>query len=162
MFVELAFACYLAVPGCKIFFLEDILQSSWHLSCVCIAKTEALSRTTEGLTCTVYRNKGLVTRTLTLFPRPPVVCLPVNENQAYVQYFQPVCSRAAPSLPRFCLRGRGGGVHRLNNFNDSITEINRGIIPSIFQIWSALACCEKLAWELKGKQKQVNIWVNNR
>ena len=66
----------------------------------------------------------------------------------------------APSLPRFCLKVGGGGgaaTHRLNSFNDSITVINRGIIPSTFQIWSALACCEKLARELKAKQKRVNI-----
>lgn len=72
----------------------------------------------------------------------------------------------APSLPRFCLkgggRGEGAAAHRLNSFSDSVTDINRGIIPSIFQIWSALACYEKLAWELKAKQKQVNIGVNNR
>ena len=50
-----------------------------------------------GFNSQVYRNKGLVTRTLTLLPRPPVVCPPVNENQAYVQYFKPVCRRPFPS-----------------------------------------------------------------
>ena len=140
--------------GVKFFFLKTFFKAADIFRVYALPKQRRYRVQLRVYTCTVYRNKGLVTRTLTLFPRPPVVCLPVNENQAYVQYFQPVCSRAAPSLPRFCLRG---GVHRLNNFNDSITDINRGIIPSIFQIWSALACCEKLAWELKGKQKQVNI-----
>ena len=50
-----------------------------------------------GFNLQVYRNKDFVTRTLTLFPRPPVVFPPVNENQAYVQYFQPVCRRPFPS-----------------------------------------------------------------
>ena len=140
--------------GVKFFFLKTFFKAADIFRVYALPKQRRYRVQLRVYTCTVYRNKGLVTRTLTLFPRPPVVCLPVNENQAYVQYFQPVCSRAVPSLPRFCLRG---GVHRLNNFNDSITDINRGIIPSIFQIWSALACCEKLAWELKGKQKQVNI-----
>ena len=67
-----------------------------------------------------------------------------------------LCAAALP-LPFLDFVWGGGGVHRLNNFNDSISDINRGIIPGIFQIWSALACCEKLAWELKAKQKQVNI-----
>ena len=151
----------MAVPGCKIFFfLKTFFKAADIFRVYELPKQRRYRIQPEGLTCTVYRNKGLVTRTLTLFPRPPVVCPPVNENQTYVQYFQPVCSRAAPSPPRFCLRG--GGVHRLNNFNDSITDINRGIIPSIFQVWSAPACYEKLAWELKAKQKRVNIWVNNR
>ena len=83
------------------------------------------------------------------------MCPPVNEKQANEQYFQHVCSRPFPSS--VCLTGEGAAAHMLNNFNDSITAINRGIIPSIFQIWSAAACYEKLAWDFKAKQKRVNI-----